>query len=680
MHAVPGPITTFQELNDLLPRYVLDALTWNNITNPLPIQCQALPLVLTGLDVIGIAQTGSGKTLAYLLPAIVHIVAQPPIARGSISPVALIMAPTRELAVQIVEEAHKAGLKSVGKKFQQLNDLEYGCDIVAATPGRLIDFMTQKKISLERVTYLVLDEADRMLEEGFAGDVESISSQVRPERQVLFFSATWSHEVQKLAAGLCNPGTHPVRISVGQDEHGSLSAKQRHARDGIVQTVQVVDFPDDYEKQVAEKRKLLEKYLQGRKQYADELATKLWDAGFKATAMHGGKSQDDARLRTLEDFRKGEYRLMVATDAQLMDVIGRGIDIPSVSHVIIFDMGSIDDYVHRIGRTARGKDGHGQDGLRNPSGLQGQREVGQSPQLERQELSGEAENGEEGSRDWTREHPKESREHSQERKGSGLDSHGLSCILDVFLGLFLMFLNSRRLAGAGDLKGGAAWRWSFFGGFDADFLDQLRPQAKQRLHDGWPVISVGVLLLMPVVFSEMMLCEAFFKDFGGHALYDGSLLLLTACYSVSIKMLVLDAADEMLNLGFKEQVYDIYRYLPPSTQVVLVSATMPHEVLEMTHKPLDWQAVPGQVGWLAGYGSGQCSWFFVAVEREQWKFDTLCDLYDTLTITQDLRGDLLQHQAEGRLVDDMPQKERDAIMQQPSGCSRGQVVMYGCGG
>lgn len=388
MHVLPAPIATFDELKHLLPTYVLEGLQWNGIKNPLPIQSQALPLVLSGLDVIGIAQTGSGKTLAYLLPAIVHIVAQAPIRRGSITPITLIMAPTRELAVQIVDEAHKvlrrsktterpegvwaAAVYGGGKKYQQLKDMEYGCEIVAATPGRLLDFMVQKSMSLERVTYLVLDEADRMLEEGFAGEVESISSQVRPERQVLFFSATWSHEVQKLAAGLCNQGAQPVRISVGQDEHGSLSDRKshvRHARDGIVQTVKVVDFPDDYEKQVAEKRKLLDNYLQGilwngpehkvlvfvsQKQYADELATKLWDVGFKATAMHGGKSQE-SRLRTLEQFRNGEFRLMVATD-----VIGRGIDIPSVSHVIVFDMGSIDDYVHRIGRTARGKDGHGQ--------------------------------------------------------------------------------------------------------------------------------------------------------------------------------------------------------------------------------------------------------------------------------------------------------------------------------
>ncbi|CAJ1409085.1 unnamed protein product [Effrenium voratum] len=190
-----------------------------------------------------------------------------------------------------------------GKKFQQLKDLQYGSEIVAATPGRLIDFLTQRSVSLERVTYLVLDEADRMLEQGFADDVAKISNQVRPDRQVLFFSATWSAEVQKLAGGLCHPSSRPVRICVGQ-EQGSINAA-RHAREGIVQ--QVVDFPEDYEKQQAEKRKLLDGHLQdvlwasqenkvlvfvSQKQYADELANKLWEGGFKAAAMHGGKNQE----------------------------------------------------------------------------------------------------------------------------------------------------------------------------------------------------------------------------------------------------------------------------------------------------------------------------------------------------------------------------------------------------
>ena len=174
LHIVPAPIAQFEELG-VLPAYVLEALRKCGITAPLPIQSQALPLVLSGCDVVGIAQTGSGKTLAFLLPAIVHIEAQQPIPRGCIQPIALILAPTRELAVQIVEEAWKVlrGSKSGrhsngvwatavyggGKKHQQLRELQYGSEIVAATPGRLIDFLTQQSMSLDRVTYLVLDEA-----------------------------------------------------------------------------------------------------------------------------------------------------------------------------------------------------------------------------------------------------------------------------------------------------------------------------------------------------------------------------------------------------------------------------------------------------------------------------------------------------------------------------------------
>lgn len=209
-----------------------------------------------------------------------------------------------------------------------------------------------------------------MLDMGFQGDVAALSSQVRPERQVLFFSATWSAAVQELARGLCHQGARPVRISVGQhaEDRASGDPDRQQAREGIVQEVVVVDFPKDHVRQAAEKERLLDEHLHqvltssedhkvlvfvSQKQFADELATKLWEAGFTAASMHGGKSQE-SRLWTLDQFRKGDLRLLVATD-----VIGRGIDIPSVSHVVVFEMGSIDDYVHRIGRTARGKHGKG---------------------------------------------------------------------------------------------------------------------------------------------------------------------------------------------------------------------------------------------------------------------------------------------------------------------------------
>jgi len=204
---MPGPLTSFQELGDILPSYVLQNLESNNWTTPMPIQAQALPLVLSGLNVIGLAQTGSGKTLAFLLPAIVQIEAQTHLGRYDATPIALVLAPTRELAVQIHDQAtmvlrgsrqgsnHRGGVWSAclyggQSKHVQLKTV-YGSQIVVATPGRLTDLMQSRQIYLNRVTYFALDEADRMLDLGFQDAVASSSTQIRPERQVLFFSATW---------------------------------------------------------------------------------------------------------------------------------------------------------------------------------------------------------------------------------------------------------------------------------------------------------------------------------------------------------------------------------------------------------------------------------------------------------------------------------------------------------
>lgn len=386
----PAPIKSFQELKGL-PAYVLSSLQRSGITAPMPIQAQALPLVLKGRDVIGLAQTGSGKTLAFLLPAAIHLEKQPSHVLTTPprvpAPIVLVLAPTRELAVQISDEAakvfesskdtsvpwvHTVPVYGGGDKWTQQKNLRRGAHIVTATPGRLSDFVNTNVLSMERVTYFVLDEADRMLDMGFHDDVAGLAKHMKRDRQMLFFSATWSIEVQKLAQGLCRAGSKPVRISCGQagirgDEEGS--AKQM-AREGITQQVIVVDHKGDkrWEQQELEKNKILDKHLQevlkaseehkvlvfvSQKVLADKVSTRFQNLGFKADAMHGGKSQE-YRLWVLDQFRKGELRVLVCTD-----VLGRGIDIPSVSHVVIHEMGEIEDYIHRIGRTARGKYGKG---------------------------------------------------------------------------------------------------------------------------------------------------------------------------------------------------------------------------------------------------------------------------------------------------------------------------------
>mmetsp|Transcript_110002 Transcript_110002/g.284262 ORF Transcript_110002/g.284262 Transcript_110002/m.284262 type:complete len:497 (+) Transcript_110002:1137-2627(+) len=368
------PIVTFEELG-VFPEYVMRSLSDMSIDSPMPIQAQALPILLSGHDLIGIASTGSGKTLAFLLPAVVHIEAQEPVLREEddpLMPLAVVFAPTRELAVQIAEEAGKLLDKSeIGNhpggiwascvyggrnKREQLRELHRGCHIIAATPGRLTDYVTSGEMSLDRVTYFVLDEADRMLDFGFADEVKSIGKLIRPDRQVCFFSATWPAEVQDLATGLCQNAQQPVRISVGQREDGAAAT-----RADIIQEVVVFD-QEDWEERDSLKQAYLYKHLRkvlresdnkalvfvNNKGLADELRDKLAEEGFKTDSMHGGRKQYE-RLEVLENFKRSDIRLLVATD-----VMGRGLDIPEISHIVLYDMGDVDDYVHRIGRTARG--------------------------------------------------------------------------------------------------------------------------------------------------------------------------------------------------------------------------------------------------------------------------------------------------------------------------------------
>lgn len=373
------PVADFEDLAGVVPEFLLASLHAAGIEAPMPVQAQTLPLVLAGFDMVGIARTGSGKTLSYLIPAIVQIEAQDPVPKGSATPIALILAPTRELAVQIAEEGQKVleisrdgnhpdGIRSVAlfgggreNRNQQVHELKEGCHIVAATPGRLVDLVETGCCSLNRVTYFVLDEADRMLEEGFGDQVGSIASHIRRDRQTLFFSATWPPSVQALASNMCHDKTKVVRVTVGQSVDGGNSV-----REAIDQDIVVFD-EQNWEERDKAKMAFLHQHLEevlsvpehkilvfvSQRTHADALCEKLSREGHSADAMHGGKSQD-SRLSTLDKFRRGELKTVVTTD-----VMGRGIDIPDISHVVIYDMGEIEDYVHRIGRTARGPYGKG---------------------------------------------------------------------------------------------------------------------------------------------------------------------------------------------------------------------------------------------------------------------------------------------------------------------------------
>ena len=345
----------FEDLG--LSQPVLQALDLKGYNNPTPIQAQAIPPVLEGRDLMGIAQTGTGKTAAFMLPSIDRLREadkQTPFKSCRM----LVLAPTRELAGQIAQNAKDygalAGLKvhsivggtSVNK---DRNKLHRGTDILVATPGRLLDLIDQKAFTLDKVEVLVLDEADQMLDLGFIHALRRISQLVPEDRQTLFFSATMPKQIQELVGKYCR---NPVKVSVTPE---STTAER------IDQFLFMV--------QQDEKQTLLEMILSERhpvpgkfervlifartKHGCDRIVKKLSQSGIPANAIHGNKSQPQ-RERALDEFKRAKTPILIATD-----VAARGIDIPGVSHVINYELPNVpEQYVHRIGRTARaGKDG-----------------------------------------------------------------------------------------------------------------------------------------------------------------------------------------------------------------------------------------------------------------------------------------------------------------------------------
>jgi len=260
---------------------------------------------------------------------------------------------------------HPDGLKSCCiyggmKKDGQLR-MALGAHVLAATPGRLYEHVIKDQISMERVTYFVLDEGDRMLEDGFESQVKVINGAIRPDRQMLFFSATWPMQVHRLAKAMCKGAKPPVRLRVGQNQDGSAKTRDDITQEVIVFTEGIWEDRDRQKKKILYERTKEALDIDGtkvlvfvsRKDLADEMSYNFNGQGFESQAMHGGKTQD-ARLAVLEDFKTGDTRLLCTTD-----VMGRGLDIPTITHVFIYDMGDIEDYVHRIGRTARGPTGEG---------------------------------------------------------------------------------------------------------------------------------------------------------------------------------------------------------------------------------------------------------------------------------------------------------------------------------
>ncbi|KQV53922.1 MULTISPECIES: DEAD/DEAH box helicase [unclassified Duganella] len=329
---------------------ILRALTDQGYVHPTPIQAQAIPILLQGRDVMGAAQTGTGKTASFSLPIIQLLLAH---ASASMSPArhpvrALVLTPTRELAVQVAENVaaycKHTPLRSTvvfgGMDMKpQTEKLRSGVEIVIATPGRLLDHVEQKNISLGQVQMLVMDEADRMLDMGFLPDLQRIINLLPKKRQNLMFSATFSPEIKKLASTFL---TDPITIEV---------ARSNATAERVTQVVYKVneDHKRDAVAHILRQRELKQVIVfSNTKIGASRLARGLAAEGMKASAIHGDKTQQE-RMQALDAFKKGEIDVLVATD-----VAARGLDISDLPCVINFDLPyNAEDYVHRIGRTGR---------------------------------------------------------------------------------------------------------------------------------------------------------------------------------------------------------------------------------------------------------------------------------------------------------------------------------------
>ncbi|KAF3454793.1 hypothetical protein FNV43_RR05241 [Rhamnella rubrinervis] len=351
----PAPIETFTDM--CLHSSIMKDIAFHEYTRPTSIQAQAMPVALSGRDLLGCAETGSGKTAAFSIPMIQHCLAQPPVRRGD-GPLALVLAPTRELAQQIEKEvkAFSRSLESFKTAIvvggtniaEQRSELRAGVDIVVATPGRFIDHLQQGNTSLSRVSFVVLDEADRMLDMGFEPQIREVMQNLPEKHQTLLFSATMPVEIEALAQEYL---TSPVQVKVGKVSSPTANVSQ------ILEKVSESEKIDRLLALLVEEASQAEGsghpvpltiVFVERKTRCDEVAEALVAQGLQAVALHGGRTQSE-REAALRDFRSGSTNVLVATD-----VASRGLDVTGVSHVINLDLPkSMEDYVHRIGRTGR---------------------------------------------------------------------------------------------------------------------------------------------------------------------------------------------------------------------------------------------------------------------------------------------------------------------------------------
>ncbi|KAH8280836.1 hypothetical protein KR054_000673 [Drosophila jambulina] len=346
---IPNPVWTFEQCFAEYPE-LLGEIQKQGFEKPSPIQSQAWPILLKGHDMIGIAQTGTGKTLAFLLPGMIHTEFQsiPRGQRGGAN--VLVLAPTRELALQIEMEVKKYSFRNMkavcvyggGDRRMQISDVERGAEIIICTPGRLNDLVQANVIDVSSITYLVLDEADRMLDMGFEPQIRKVMLDIRPDRQTIMTSATWPPGVRRMAQSYMR---NPIQVCVG-----SLDLAATHS---VRQVIELLEDDKDkfstiksFVRQMSETDKII--IFCGRKARADDLSSDLTLDGFVTQCIHGNRDQSD-REQAIADIKSGAVHILVATD-----VASRGLDIEDITHVINYDFPrNIEEYVHRVGRTGR---------------------------------------------------------------------------------------------------------------------------------------------------------------------------------------------------------------------------------------------------------------------------------------------------------------------------------------